>query len=252
MKHLINILFLVIATGSILLFFNGSPHFYILLFASGIVFFVILSIGVIWLRANYFLSSIHRVKNPIVLLTFDDGPDAITTPQVLQTLNKHDVKAMFFVIGEKAAKNPHLLQQIKSDGHLIGNHTYSHPPLFALAPFRMVLQEIRKGNETIKQITGADSNWFRPPIGYTNPIIARAVKKSGLSVVGWNKRSFDSVIKDSEKLKTRLLNLTQPGSIILLHDNLNQTAQMLDSYIQEAKKNGTIFADEASINSLLK
>jgi peptidoglycan/xylan/chitin deacetylase (PgdA/CDA1 family) len=252
MKHLINSLFLIIATSSILLFFNESPYFYALIFTIGIVFFLILSIGVIWLRANYFLTSKHHVTTPFVLLSFDDGPDPLTTPKILQTLNSHGVKAMFFIVGEKAEKHPEILQQIKDGGHLIGNHTYTHPPLFALSTSRIVLQEIIEGNKIIKRITGEETNWFRPPIGYTNPIIARAVKKTGLTVVGWNKRSFDSVINDSEKLKNRLLKLTQPGSIILLHDNLKQTAQMLDNYIQEAKKNGIIFADASCINSLLK
>jgi peptidoglycan-N-acetylglucosamine deacetylase len=252
MKHLINILFLVLASGTVLVFFNESPHFNLLLISIGVVFFLVLSSGVIWLRANYFLHAVHKVKAPYVLLSFDDGPNPATTPKILQTLHEHGIKALFFVIGEKAEKHPELLLQMKAQGHLIGNHTHTHPPLFALYSFRKVQDELNKGNHAIEQITGEKSTWFRPPIGYTNPIIARAVKKMGLSVVGWNKRSFDSVIKNPERLKMRTLRLTEPGSIILLHDNLEQTEKMLKAYILEAKKNGTIFADEASINSLLK
>ncbi len=252
MKHLINILFLVLVSGTVLLFFNESPHFKLLLFFIGAAFFLVLSIGVIWLRANYFLRAVHKVKTPYVLLSFDDGPNPTTTPKILQTLHEHGIKALFFVIGEKAEKHPELLLQMKAQGHLIGNHTYTHPPLFALFSFRRVWEELHNGNRSIEQVTGEKPTWFRPPIGYTNPIIARAVKKMGLSVVGWNKRSFDSVIRNPETLKMRILKLTEPGSIILLHDNLEQTEIMLNAYILEAKENGTIFADEASINSLLK
>jgi peptidoglycan/xylan/chitin deacetylase (PgdA/CDA1 family) len=252
MKHTINILFLIIGVGSILLFGRDSVHFNTLLIGVVSAFFIVLSIGVLWLRANYFLTSINNVQSPTVLLTFDDGPDPLTTPRILETLNAHGVKALFFVVGTKAEKHPEIIQQIIDDGHLIGNHTYSHPNLFALMSAKKVREEIRKGNEIIQHLTGKDTTFFRPPIGYTNPIIARIIKALGLTVVGWNKRSYDTVLKDAEKLKKRTLNLTTPGSIVLLHDNLPQTEKMLPAYILKAIDNGIIFANEACINSLLR
>jgi peptidoglycan/xylan/chitin deacetylase (PgdA/CDA1 family) len=252
MKHIINVFFLVIGVGLILLFWRDSRHFSTLLIAVGFTFFIILSAGVLWLRANYFLTSIHKVQSPTVLLTFDDGPDPLTTPRILETLNTHGVKALFFIVGTKAEKHPEIVQQIIDNGHLIGNHTYSHPNLFALSSAKKVREEIQKGNEIIQRMTGKETIWFRPPIGYTNPIIARVIRSMGLTVIGWNKRSYDTVLKDPIKLEKRTLGLTTPGSIILLHDNLSQTEKMLPSYIAQAKENGIIFANEACINSLLK
>lgn len=252
MKHLINLLCLFSGVGIILIFFKTSEHFNTLLFVISSVFFIVLSIGVLWLRANYFLKAVHTVQVPYVLLTFDDGPDPETTPKILKALNENDIKALFFIVGTKAEKHPDLLKQIQDEGHLIGNHTYSHPNLFALLPGKRVREEIEKGKAIIKRITGLETVWFRPPIGYTNPIIARVTRSMKLAIVGWNKRSFDTVYKDAQKLEERLLKLTKPGSIILLHDNLKQTGTMLPSYIARAKENGIIFANEACINSLLK
>ncbi len=252
MKHLINILFLLTGTGMAFLFFRNEAYFNMLLIALGISFFIVLSIGVMWLRANYFLTSVHTVQVPNVLLTFDDGPDPETTPKILKTLNEQGIKAMFFIVGAKAEKHPSLLRQIVREGHLIGNHTYSHPYLFALSSAKHVQHEIEKGNAVIQEITGKKTVWFRPPIGYTNPIIARVVRAMGVRVIGWNKRSYDTVLKDAAKLEKRTLRLTTPGSIILLHDNLKQTGKMLPAYIARAKENGIIFADASCINSLLK
>lgn len=252
MKHIINLLFLFAGVGIVLWFFETAELLYTLLFIIGAVFFIALSIGVLWLRANYFLKAIHTVQSPNVLLTFDDGPDPETTPKILKTLSEHGIKAMFFIVGSKAEKHPELLKKIQDEGHLIGNHTFSHPNIFALLPGSKVREEIEKGEATIVRITGNKTSWFRPPIGYTNPIIARVVRSLDLTVIGWNKRSYDTVIKDSQKLEKRLIKLTKPGSIILLHDNLPQTERTLSGYIVRAKENGIIFANEACINSLLK
>ena len=252
MKHKINRLFLLLALVVAFLFFRDESYFYSLLIAACLSFFLLLSLGVLWLRVNYFLPAIHKIEKPFVLLTFDDGPNPETTPKILKTLQDHQIKAMFFLIGNKAEQNPEIVEQILKEGHLIGNHTYSHPNLFALFSFKKVQQEIQKGNEVLKKITGEENKWFRPPIGFTNPIIARAIKEMNMNVIGWNKRSFDTVLRNPGILKIRVLALTKSGSIILLHDNLPQTAEMLPSYLKTAKENGVIFANKECINSVLK
>jgi peptidoglycan/xylan/chitin deacetylase (PgdA/CDA1 family) len=251
-KHQINILLLFLSLGLIFLFLRNSIYFSWLLSIPIFFFVCFLFIGVTQLRANYFLKATNKVRAPYVLLSFDDGPDAHTTPIVLQTLRAHGVKAIFFVIGQKAEDNKSLLNQIVSDGHLIGNHTYTHLPLFAAQHYNKVTQEVSKTNQLLQNVMISPIKWFRPPVGYTNPIIARAIRTTDMTTIGWTLRSYDTLLKNPDKLKKRLLKHIRPGSIILLHDNLNQTAVMLDDFIQMAKKNGVIFANESSINTLLK
>lgn len=252
MKHRLNIISLIAGVLSGFFFLSQSPYLYGYLFVVLGIFIFSLSRGVLILRMNYFLNSVCKIKQPYVLLTFDDGPDPATTPLILNILSQHGIKAIFFMIGAKVEKHPDLVRQIMNDGHLIGNHTYSHSNSFPLFSEKKVSNEIKKTNDIIHNITGKNIELFRPPIGYTNPIIARVVKSLGMTVVGWEKRSFDTVLTNPERLKNRLLKLTKPGSIILLHDNLQHTVDALPSYISEASKKGILFVNENAINTVLK
>jgi peptidoglycan/xylan/chitin deacetylase (PgdA/CDA1 family) len=250
MKHKINLGFLLLGVFVTMLFFNNAPFFLPLLLFILVLYFLILSAGVLFLRFNYFLKSNSKVKPPYVLLSFDDGPHPVLTPKILETLKVHNVKAVFFVVGLKAEKYPEIIHQIVAEGHLVGNHTYTHHPLFAMYSMEKVHIEITKNAELLKNLTGSELQLFRPPIGYTNPKIARVVKKLGVKVIGWNVRSYDTIIQNPLKLKNRVLKLTKPGSIILFHDTLPQTEQMLDAYIIDAKQNGIIFANDSHLNLL--
>lgn len=92
---------------------------------------------------------------------------------------------------------------------------------------------------------------FRPPIGYTNPEFARVLKKLQLKCIGWRLRSYDSVYKQPERLKQRILTKIKPGDIVLFHDNLEVTNKILDTIIQEAKQNGIIFVSGEQIKTVL-
>lgn len=199
------------------------------------------------MQFNYFLRSTTKLNSSFVLLTFDDGPDEQLTPKVLDILRKHDISALFFVIGSKAKNQVELTQRTIEEGHLIGNHTFSHHPLFSMQHQSKVEKEIRECDNIIQNLTGTKSTFFRAPIGYTNPIIARAVKKLQKHSMGWSLRSYDSVFKNPDRLKKRLLSKIKNGQIVLLHDNLPQTSEMLEDFIVEAKKNGIIFANQSTI-----
>jgi peptidoglycan/xylan/chitin deacetylase (PgdA/CDA1 family) len=191
------------------------------------------------------------MNNKEVLLTFDDGPDPQTTPIILDILRKHEVKAIFFVIGNKALAQPELLKQMVADGHAIGNHTQKHPPLFALMSGKNVRREIEATNQTLEQIIGKGTRLFRPPVGYTNPIIARVVTKLNIQTIGWRARSYDSFITKPEWLLKRVLRITKPGNIVLMHDNRTHTAAILDDYLNKAQQNGIIFAKQATLNAFI-
>lgn len=250
MKHKIAIVLvlLLILTSTLLL--RDSLYFKYILISIIALFGFTISIGVLFMKFNYFLVSRTKSSTSKVILSFDDGPNSENTPLILSVLKKYSVGAIFFVIGEKAENNPEILKQIHTDGHIVGNHTYSHPNLFSAYSAQKVMNEIAKCDEVIESILNEKPKLFRPPIGYTNPIIARVLRKLNKQAVGWELRSYDTVLKNPTALKDRLLKLIKPSQIILLHDNLDQSAQMLDEFIDAAKKNGIIFANTEDIQKL--
>ena len=249
-KHKINISILVLNMVLLTLMYWGNSNLTWILLAVFLFFFLIVSYGVIFMTFNYFVQSKNAFPKPHVLLTFDDGPNPQTTPIVLDLLKEYNVTAIFFVIGTKAKSENELVKRIMDDGHFIGNHTFSHHPMFALLNGVKVEKEIVELNNLfINQ--GIQTNLFRPPIGYTNPIIARVVNKLSLNIIGWNKRSYDTVIRNPKKLAKRLLFIAKPGSLILLHDNLKQTSEALSLFLKESEEKGIIFANKNQINSFL-
>ncbi len=236
MIHRVNqFIFLVL-----LVYFVWIEHFLALSILLAI-YFMVISIGVTQMWVGYFIRSKNKLKNASVLLTFDDGPHPEYTPKILKILETESCKAIFFIIGSKAEKHPEIIQAIIDAGHIIGNHTMTHPPLFALSKVSKVNAEIEKANQTIHALTGQKPVFFRPPIGYTNPIIAKSIKELKLTVIGWTLRSYDSVFRSSVKLTSRLVKRVKPGQIILLHDNLAVTQSCLAAFITEAKKKGITF-----------
>lgn len=249
-KHKINISLFVLNMVLLSFMYWGNSNLTWILLAVFLFFFLIVSYGVIFMTFNYFVQSKNAFPKPHVLLTFDDGPNPQTTPIVLDLLKEYNVTAIFFVIGTKAKSENELVKRIMDDGHFIGNHTFSHHPMFALLNGVKVKKEIVELNNLfINQ--GIQTNLFRPPIGYTNPIIARVVNKLSLNIIGWNKRSYDTVIRNPKKLAKRLLFIAKPGSLILLHDNLKQTSEALSLFLKESEEKGIIFANKNQINSFL-
>ncbi|MFO7938949.1 MAG: polysaccharide deacetylase family protein [Bacteroidales bacterium] len=169
-----------------------------------------------------------------IALTFDDGPSKYTG-KILAILEKHKVQATFFVIGKHAAQAPEWVKQIQNQGHTLGNHTYSHSYFFDFWSSRKMAADMAKANNMITKITGTTPQFFRPPYGVTNPPLALAVKKSNLTPIGWSLRSLDT-IKTARKLQEKLLSKVGPGKIILLHDTMPTTANILDEFLTEMKK----------------
>ena len=168
-----------------------------------------------------------KTKEKEVALTFDDGPDAAYTSQILDILEEWKVKAAFFCIGEKVERNPQLAAKIVEKGHLIGNHSYSHVSSFPLFSARKMSADLRRCEEAIQSATGKTVRFFRPPFGVTNPTLRKALKKFDYHVIGWNIRSLDTSIKDADKVVSRIVRQIRPGSVILLHDTLPHTEQIV-------------------------
>ncbi len=250
MKHRINIFIYVSLITLTAFFLSETAYFIPLLILETLLFIVILTLGVLFLRFNYFLPSIIHYKPTECLLTFDDGPHPELTPKILDILAKNKVKAIFFIIGEKAEKNPEIVERILKEGHLVGNHSYSHNKFLAMYPTTALIEDLEKCQVILKQITGEENKIFRAPIGYTNPNFARALKVLNLHSIGWNLRSYDTLSKGKEALIHRLVQHTKKGSIVLLHDNLPQTEEALEEYITQARRNGILFASGDLKNNL--
>jgi peptidoglycan-N-acetylglucosamine deacetylase len=125
-----------------------------------------------------------------IALTFDDGPNPAWTPRLLDSLASHDVRATFFLVGRYAQAEPDLVRRILAAGHLIGNHSWSHPNLAVTAAHR-VRQELARTNETLEQITGAPIRYFRPPFGARRPVVLQIARSLGMTSVLWNAITTD-------------------------------------------------------------
>lgn len=173
-----------------------------------------------------------------VALTFDDGPDPVSTPEVLSILKSAGIKAAFFVIGEKIVRYPGLAYRLHENGHLIGNHSLSHSAFFPLKPAGKIRKELLATRALIGKITGNGDLCFRPPFGVTNPLIARALKGLNYRVVGWSIRSFDLSRRRPEVIANRILSKLRGGDIILLHDASDRIVPVLGRLLEGLREQG--------------
>ena len=210
------------------------------------LFAIIQFCGAYFIGLNFHLTSINSLNtsDEKVLLTFDDGPNA-NTVKVLEVLKKHNVKAIFFIIGKNIQGNEAILKQIVAEGHHIGNHSFSHHNFIDVWSTKKVISDFDACQKLIEQYQ-PNSKLFRPPYGVTNPNIAKALRQLNLQSVGWNVRSYDTSIKDVEKIKQRVLSKLKPGAIILLHDRLDFMPELLEDLIPAIKEKGYGFSENAN------
>jgi peptidoglycan-N-acetylglucosamine deacetylase len=158
-----------------------------------------------------------------IALTFDDGPNPAWTPRLLEVLDRHGVKATFFLVGKYASQESVLTQFLSNNGHLIGNHTWSHPNLARTAP-KKVREELRNTKDALEQITGKPVRHFRPPFGARRPDVLRTARELGMTPVTWNAMTNDwaepSADRIAATLAARIDRLQQRGfaANIVLHD----------------------------------
>lgn len=173
-----------------------------------------------------------------IMLTFDDGPDPVQTPKLLDLLDTYEAKGIFFFIGKKMETYPEMVKIVSEKGHEIGSHSYSHGYGFDFLSAEKVKNELLQTEKIIKRITGKKTTFFRPPYGITNPNIAKALQSFSYRVLGWNIRSFDTVIQSPEKLEKRVLKRIKPGSIILMHDTASAAPEVLERILIFMKEKG--------------
>ncbi|MEV4801017.1 polysaccharide deacetylase family protein [Nonomuraea sp. NPDC049421] len=189
-----------------------------------------------WPRSRNFDCS----KLKCVALTFDDGPGEHTW-RLLDLLRSRDVRATFFVIGQMVAadKGGHTVRRIVDDGHEIGNHSWSHPPLAELPPHR-VKQELRHTEHIVRQLTGVRMRVMRPPYGSTDEQVAAETRREGLAQILWNLDTLDWRDRVTETVAERASH-AKPGSIVLLHDIHRTTVDAMPKVLDTLARRGFTF-----------
>ncbi len=175
-----------------------------------------------------------------VALTFDDGPHPVYTPQLLDGLKERGVHATFFVVGKNILGNEALLKRMETEGHLIGNHTYSHVKLSELDIAR-ACAEVEKTNALICEVTGKEPEFIRPPFGEWKKAMECSFE---MIPVLWDVDPLDWTTKNTALVVERVLKDTKPGDIILLHDyyqsSVDAALEIVDALTERGYKFVTV------------
>lgn len=199
-----------------------------------LIWLILTIIGSFHMRWNYHLYALHsnpHIDKNEVAITFDDGPHPEFTPKILRLLSKYHAKATFFCIGQNVEKNPDIIKEIIAQGHVIGNHTFSHTNNFGFLSTGQVIEELQQTNAVVQKITKQKMNLYRPAFGVTNPNIQRAVKATGMQTIGWSIRSLDTTKRSKASILKRITKNISKGDIILLHDTSDKTIAVLEQLL---------------------
>lgn len=203
---------------------------------------IIVVAGTVWYKSNniyekeeetIYVSNLLEAEKPKIALTFDDGPSLNWTPMLLDGLKERGVKATFFLIGENAEANPEIVKRIYEEGHLIGNHTYSHVEIAKVSD-EEAYQEIEKANEVLISITGKRPEYMRPPFGSWQKELE---EKVSMFPVMWNVDPLDWTTTDTAEIVNRVVTETEENDIILMHDcyesSVKAALQIIDIFSEK-------------------
>jgi peptidoglycan/xylan/chitin deacetylase (PgdA/CDA1 family) len=154
-----------------------------------------------------------------VALSFDDGPDPVVTPAVLDALAVHGARATFFAIGRSLDAYPQLARRVVAEGHEIGNHSWKHSPWESFSMPGEQIAEIERGERAIAAITGSGASpLYRAPHGVKSPPFVMAARAKQLKMVAWSLHSRDTFFADPARIAARVLRRVRPGDIVVMHD----------------------------------
>jgi len=184
-----------------------------------------------------------------VALTYDDGPNDPHTFRLLEVLARHNVRATFFLIGRYVSRRPDIVRELTQAGHVVGNHTWSHPNLIFTSALQTRLQ-LQDCEQALTDSVGAHSRLFRPPFGGRRPNTLGIAREFGLEPVMWNVTGWDWRGKPAEYVERRVSQQIRGGDVILLHDgdheafgaDRSQTVVATDRLIARYKAEGYVFA----------
>ena len=196
--------------------------------------------------ASLKVSAPEAGRQKMVALTFDDGPHKSCTPKLLDGLKERGVHATFFLMGQSIPGNEDLVRRMQEEGHLIGNHSYSHIQL-THAGEEKVCRAVEETEELIKSITGSRPQYLRPPYGDWNENLECRVD---LTTVFWTVDSLDWKLKNTEKVVRRVEKSVDDGAIILMHDIFPTSVEAALRIVDDLKAQGYVFVtvDELMID----
>ncbi|HEV7231778.1 MAG TPA: polysaccharide deacetylase family protein [Bacteroidia bacterium] len=217
-----------------------APVHWLFFVLMGLIYSLTVFYGSAFIQSGFHISAVCKglTSEKIISITFDDGPNSEITPQILDVLKEENLKAAFFCIGRSIPGKEDILKRISAAGHILGNHSYSHAPLFDFYSSNRLSADLSGANGLIESATGLKPVYFRPPYGVTTPNLARAVRQNGFTAVGWNIRSLDTTAKSPSEVMARIRKRLKPGSIVLFHDTMPGTVQLLQKTIQLCKEQG--------------
>lgn len=213
------------------------PLIYVfLIFAYSVVVFY----GCYYIRSNFFINVICSAKTneKVIAISFDDGPATNYTGEILEILKANNIKAAFFCIGNRIAGKEKIFERLNEEGHLIGNHSYSHHFWFDMFPSKKMLADMKMMDTVMEKAIGLRPRLFRPPYGVINPNLRKAIIKGNYVPVGWSMRSLDTVITDEKKLLNKITGSIRSGAIFLFHDTSRTTLAVLPTFIKDATERG--------------
>jgi len=183
-----------------------------------------------------------------IALTYDDGPNDPHTLRLLEVLARHEVKATFFLIGHYVRQRPDIARDVIHAGHVIGNHTFTHPLLIfkSAAEIRRELSDCRAA---IQDSVGEHSNLFRPPFGGRRPATLRIARELGLEPIMWNVTGYDWNAPSAAVIQQKVTKQIRGGDVILLHDgghkqmgaDRSHTVEATDHLVKQYKQEGYSF-----------
>lgn len=224
-----------------------------------ITIFTILTIGCLFVVIQRKLTTPSLVRTPgtyymahtnekVVALTFDDGPDPVDTPVILDILKEKNVRATFFILGQAAQDNPNLLRRLVKEGHEIGNHSFKHDYQQS-----HLLEEMDLTDQEVFAATGTHTYYYRPPGGFVSKSQLAAIKKNGHVVALWSVDSKDWRNPGVNQIVNNVTKNVFPGAIILMHDggyHRAQTVKALGSIIDALREQGYRLATLSELKTL--
>lgn len=177
------------------------------------------------------------MEAPVIALTFDDGPSAGYTQELLDGLMERDVKATFFILGVNIEGHEDLVRRMAREGHLLGSHTQNHVDLTRL-PLETAKEQITETTETIHTLTGQESTYIRPPYGAWNEVLEKGVSQIP---VAWTVDSLDWSLQNTDAIVSRVLKDAEDGDIILMHDCYETTVEAAFQIIDALQGQGYRF-----------
>lgn len=191
-----------------------------------------------WLGPNLVRLPAEAARRGEVCLSFDDGPDAMLTPRVLELLDRYQAKASFFCIGEKAEALPELVREIARRGHSVENHSYRHRKAFAFFGLFRLTREVKAAQAALTAITGRPPVFFRAPAGFRSPLLDPVLANCALRYVSWTRRGYDAVSRNPQRILRRLTRRLAAGDLLLLHDNAAVVLDVLPSLLEQVAARG--------------